>query len=196
MLMVMSILWLGMIVCATLFFPHWNKGDGLTASGLEGAKTAIELSFTLGGSLCLWGGISRVMEVSGLQKKMANFFRPFFCKVFPVSSCDEDALCYLSANFTANLLGLGNAATPLGIAATKRIKAKSGVDYATDELCRLVVMNTASIQLIPTTVASLRASLGGSSPMDILPAVWLTSLCSVMAGLLAAYGLQRVWGNP
>ncbi|MBQ3216703.1 MAG: spore maturation protein A, partial [Oscillospiraceae bacterium] len=84
-----------------------------------------------------------------------------------------------------------NAATPMGIETVKRMKTLSGSESATDEMCRLIVMNTASIQLLPTTVASVRASLGAASPFDILPAVWLTSVCSVSAGIIAAKLMGR-----
>ena len=98
----------------------------------------------------------------------------------------------LSANVSANLLGLGNAATPLGIrAATRMAQGCGGV--ASDELCRLVVLNTASIQLLPTTVAAVRSAHGCAAPPDILPSVWLSSLLSVTAGLLAARGMQALW---
>ena len=99
----------------------------------------------------------------------------------------------LSANICANLLGLGNAATPMGIQAVKRLQDPTRPDYATDELCRLVVMNTASIQLLPTTVAAVRQSAGCASPFDILPCVWVSSMLSVSAGLMAAKLLGRVW---
>ena len=98
---------------------------------------------------------------------------------------------YLTANVAANLLGLGNAATPMGIAAVRRMQQHSGSARATDEMCRLIVLNTASIQLLPTTVAAVRAANGAAAPFDILPAVWLTSVCSVTAGLLAAFLFGR-----
>ena len=97
----------------------------------------------------------------------------------------------LCGNFTANLLGLGNAATPMGIAAVEKMKQG---DTATDEMCRLIVLNTASIQLLPTTVAAVRASLGAAQPFDILPAVWVTSLLSASAGVLAAWVMGKCHG--
>lgn len=89
--------------------------------------------------------------------------------------------------------GLGNAATPLGVRAAQRMRALSGAAGASDEMCLLVVMNTASLQLIPSTVAAVRARLGAAHAFDILPAVWLASACSVAAGILAARGLKRCW---
>ena len=100
---------------------------------------------------------------------------------------------YLSGNVCANLLGLGNAATPLGIQAARRLA--EGRTTANNQLCRLIVLNTASIQLIPTTVAAVRAAAGSASPFDILPAVWVTSLCSAGAGVTAAWLLGKVWSD-
>ena len=134
----------------------------------------------------VFGALGKAMEQSGLMKKLGRLLRPIFRRLFPRTAADEEALGYLSANVAANVLGLGNAATPMGIAAVKRMKAISGSSTASDEMCRLIVMNTASIQLLPTTVASLRASLGAKSPFDILPAVWISSVLSLSAGLLAA----------
>lgn len=108
------------------------------------------------------------------------------------ASREPETLAAVSANVSANLLGLGNAATPLGIRAARRM-ARGTDGTADDELCRLVVLNTASLQLLPTTVAGVRAACGCRTPFDILPAVWLSSAISVTAGLLAARLLQRVW---
>ena len=105
-----------------------------------------------------------------------------------------ERLAAISANLSADLLGLGNAATPLGIRAACRM-SRGCKGTASDELCLLVVLNTASIQLLPTTLAGVRASLGAADPFDILPAVWLTSLLSVLAGLLAAKLFARLWRN-
>ena len=100
---------------------------------------------------------------------------------------------FLCANLSTNLLGLGNAATPMGINAVRRMQAVSGTAEATDDMCLLIVMNSASVQLIPSTVAALRASLGAASAFDILPAVWLASSVSVTSGILAARLLRRWW---
>jgi spore maturation protein A len=99
----------------------------------------------------------------------------------------------LSANVCANLLGLGNAATPMGIRAVKRLRNPEHPTLATDGMCRLVVMNTASIQLLPTTVAAVRAGAGCAAPFDILPCVWISSILSVTAGLGATFALEKVW---
>ena len=126
------------------------------------------------------------MRVCGLTDGLARAFRPLMRRLLPEASRDSETLAAVSANVSANLLGLGNAATPLGIQAARRMARGCG-GVASDELCRLVVLNTASIQLLPATIASVRAAAGCRTPFDILPAVWFSSVLSVAAGLTAAW---------
>ena len=128
----------------------------------------------------------------GLADKLATLFRPFLTRLLPRASRDPETLAAVSANISANFLGLGSAATPLGIRAVRRM-SRGGGNTADDELCTLVVLNTASIQLLPTTVAAMRTAGGCASPLDILPCVWLASVLSVTAGLGAAKLLSRIW---
>ncbi len=153
---------------------------------LEGTSAAVELSLSLAGPICLWSGLQCAMERSGISNTVAQAFSPLLRRLFPKSAADPLACAAISQNMSANLLGLGNAATPMGIRAITRMRELSGSDTATNEMCRLIVMNTASIQLIPSTVAAARASLGAPEPYTILPAVWLSSILSVTVGLLAA----------
>lgn len=162
----------------------------VSEAALTGASTAVQLALSLAGPLCLWSGLAHVMEQAGLTEKLAKLLRPLLARLFPQSAADSTAMGHIAANMTANLLGLGNAATPLGIAAVQRMARRAPPGAASDEMCRLIVMNTASIQLIPTTVATVRLANGCATPFDILPAVWVTSLCSVTAGLIAAALLQ------
>ena len=129
----------------------------------------------------------------GLTETLSRLLRPVLHRVFPKTKGDPILAGQLSGNICANLLGLGNAATPMGIEAAKRLRNPSRPDYATDGLCRLIVLNTASIQLIPANVAAVRLSLGCASPFDILPAVWITSVSSAGLGLLMAVLLGKVW---
>ena len=122
---------------------------------------------------------------------LSKLLRPLLHRIFPGSKKDPALGQDLSANICANILGLGNAATPMGVQAALRMVRDPGV--ATDEMCRLIVLNTASIQLIPTSVAAIRVTLGCATPFDILPMVWLTSICSAFAGLFAAWLLSKVW---
>lgn len=187
----MSRLLCGMLLLSVLAAVLTGNGQTMSSAAMEGAQQAIKVTLTLAGPLCLWSGVGALLRRSGLSKHLTVLLRPLLSRLFPTAYRDAEASECISANVTANLLGLGNAATPMGIAAVRRMKLLSRQDTATDELCRFVVLNTASVQLLPTTVASLRAAAGAAKPFDILPAVWLTSICSVTAGLLCARLLQR-----
>ena len=126
-----------------------------------------------------------MLGILTLAPVLARLLRPVLRRLYPDFARDREVMDSISANVSANLLGLGNAATPLGIQAARRMARGCG-GTASDELCLLVVLNTASIQLLPATIASVRSASGSETPFDILPAVWLASILSVTVGLLAA----------
>ena len=183
--MAMAWVWSGMVIFSLIFALCTGNLDAVSAAALEGADSAVRLGISMAGVLCLWSGVMEVMNACGLSAGLARTFRPLLRRLLPDASRDGETLAAVSANVSANLLGLGNAATPLGIQAARRM-AHGCHGAASDELCTLVVLNTASIQLIPATVGSLRAAMGSAAPFDILPAVWLSSVLSVTAGLAAA----------
>ena len=185
--------WAGAVLLGTVFAVWTGQGGEAAAAVTEGAVKAVELCIAMAGPLALWAGLGRLMERVGLTDVLARLLSPVLGRLFPASRTDPELAGQLSSNVTANLLGLGNAATPAGIRAAGRLRDPKDPDRATDGLCRLVVMNTASIQLLPTTVAAVRQSAGCASPFDILPCVWVSSILSVSAGLLAAKILGRVW---
>ena len=168
-----------------------GNGGKLAASIPQGAQAGITLSISIAGSLCLWTGVGKLMEKSGLTGKLSRVLMPLIGRIFPTAKKDQRFASAISANICANFLGLGNAATPMGIQAAKALSR--GQICASGELCRLVVLNTASIQLIPATVAAVRANLGASAPFDILPAVWITSISSASLGLASAWILEKLW---
>ena len=190
--MAMSIIWTAMVVVSILGGLLLGNGGAVAAAAVEGAGAAVELCLTMAGILCLWMGVMEIMKRSGLADKLSRLLRPILCRLYPAFKGDKETMDAVSANVSANLLGLGNAATPLGIQAARRMAGRTpGV--ASDSLCMLVVCNTASIQLIPTTVASVRLAAGCATPFDILPAVWIASAISVTVGVAAAKVLARVW---
>ena len=189
--MVMSWVWAVLVGISVICAAVTGNIRGLSGAVMQGAQRGVTLSISLAGSLCLWAGIGKVMEKLGLTAGLARLLRPGIVRLFPAAAEDSALAASLSANICANFLGLGNAATPPGMEAARRLAARSP-QIASDELCRLVVLNTASIQLIPANVAALRSSLGCSTPFDILPAVWITSLCSAGLGLAAAWWLGRM----
>ena len=190
--MAMTWIWTGMVVLSLVFGLFTGNLDAVADAAMDGAASAVELSVSMAGILCLWSGVMEIMNVCGLSAGLARAFRPILRRLMPQASRDEKTLAALSANVSANLLGLGNAATPLGIEAVRRMERKCP-GTASDAMCMLVVCNTASIQLIPTTVASVRAAAGSSSPFDILPAVWLASALSVGVGISACKLFARIW---
>ena len=190
--MVMSWVWTGIVAFSILAAALSGNISALSAAVPKGSQAGISLAISMAGSICLWTGVGRLMEAAGLTSKLSKLLRPVLGRVFPSVKKDPLLENYLSANVCANFLGLGNAATPMGIQAAQRL-AKGHNGIADDELCRLIVLNTASIQLIPANVAAVRSSLGCSTPFDILPAVWVTSLCSAGLGIAMAWLLGRLW---
>jgi len=185
--MVLSWVWMGMVFVSALFAAANGRTGALGAAMAEGGAAAVEMGIRMLGGIMLWSGVMEVMERSALTAALSRSLRPLLGRLFPASREDDALARSLSCNLSANLLGLGNAATPAGIRAAVRLKDR-GDDR---QLCRLVVMNTASVQLIPATVAALRSSLGARDPYDILPAVWMASLISVSVGLAAERLLSR-----
>jgi len=189
----MSWIWTGIIAISVIFSTLLGKGADLAAAVPAGAQAGVTLAISMAGAVCLWTGVGKLMEKAGVTEYLSALLRPLMKRVFPTTKTDQQLSNYLSANICANFLGLGNAATPMGILAVKQMQDPNNPARASDEMCRLIVLNTASIQFIPATVAAVRASLGSSAPFDILPAVWITSICSAGLGLTAAILLGKVW---
>ncbi len=190
--MVMSWIWTGMVAISLVASMSLGTGSAVSASVQKGAQAGITLAMSMAGSICLWTGVGKLMDKAGLTAILSRLLRPLLSRIFPSVKKDKQLENHLSANVCANFLGLGNAATPMGIQAAQRL-ARGCNGVANDELCKLIVLNTASIQLIPANVAAVRSGLGCSTPFDILPAVWLTSLCSAGLGVTAAWLLGKVW---
>ena len=190
--MAMSVIWTVMVGAAVICGLVTGRGEAVALAALEGAASGVELCLSMAGVLCLWMGVMEVMRRSGLAAGLSRLLRPVLRRLYPDFADDKCVMDTVSANVSANLLGLGNAATPLGLEAA-RLMAQRSPGIASDSLCMLVVCNTASIQLIPTTVASIRAAAGCAAPFDILPAVWLASAVALVVGLLAAKLFAGVW---
>lgn len=198
------------------------RGDAAAVSNgiITSCGDAVALAITLCGVICLWSGIMRVAQTSGLTGIIAKILSPLLSKLFKGIDRKGKAMQYIILNVTANLLGLGNASTPFGIAAMKELEKEehddtfekrsekmSGTvssscmkkdtpfpeDTATDNMILFTVLNTASLQLIPTTAAALRLRHGSSAPMEILPAVWVVSVVNLLLTLTAAKVLGKIY---
>ena len=178
----------GMILLSLVFGLVNGRLGEVSAAAVEGAGQGVTLTISLAGVLCLWSGVMEVLRRTGAAAWLSRRLRPVLSRLFPQGSRDPEFLEHLSANVSANLLGLGNAATPYGIAAARRLTLRP---ESSRELGRLVVLNASSLQLLPTTVAGVRATLGAESPFDLLPAVLLSSAAALTVGLLVCRLLER-----
>lgn len=190
--MLLGRLFTGMLALSLLCGAATGRMGEVSAAALAGAGEAAALLLQIGGALALWSGVMELMGRSRVGDALARLLRPALRRLLPKACRDSETLALLAANLSANILGLGNAATPPGLAAARRM-ARGTEGIASDELCRLVVLNSCSVQLIPAAAAALRAAYGSAAPLDILPAVWLASAASLAAGLGAARILEGLW---
>lgn len=159
----------------------------LSSAVIDGAESAVQLILRLVSMLCLWGGIMEIGDKAGLTAVFSKVMYPVVSLIFPRLKKERYVLEAISMNITANVLGLGNAATPLGLEAMRRLQSvNSNTSYASDEMVVFVVMNTAAMHIIPTTVATMRGQYGSSDPMEIMPAAFLSSFCALAAAIVVA----------
>ncbi len=164
-----------------------GKIDNLSAAVIDGAESAVQLLLRLVSMLCLWGGVMEIAEESGMTKVFSKILSPFVGLIFPRLRKEKYALEAITMNITANILGLGNAATPLGLEAMRRLQdINEDRSMASNEMVVFVVMNTAAMHIIPTTVATMRGQYGSVKPMEIMPAAFLTSFCALAAAVVVA----------
>lgn len=187
----MNYLWVILILFSVVCAAVTGRMPQLSAAVFSGAKNAVTLVVETAGMMCLWTGLMKVAERGGFAEAVAKVIRPAVRRLFPSCAENGKAARAVSMNITANLLGLGNAATPLGIAAMKELRKTSPASTASNDMVMFVVINASSLQLLPTYMATLRAQYGSASPLDVLPAVWMTSAAALAAAVTAAFALQR-----
>lgn len=183
----LNTVWSFIVVLSIICSICLGNSTGLSSAFINSAASAVELIITLAGVICLWSGIMRIASKSGLTELFAKIFSPILRPLFPHLDRNGEAFKYITMNLTANLLGLGNTATPLGLKAMAELqKQNGGRDTAGDEMVIFVVMNTASMQLLPTMLGSLRQSYGSNAPFEIIVPVWLSSGCALAVALIFA----------
>lgn len=188
----MNTVWALCILFSYIYSFFAGTTEAVTAAVFSGAEKAVELVLSLLGMMCLWTGLLSLAEASGLTKKVEHLLSPLIRFLFPTLPEKSPAGSAIVMSITANLLGLSNAATPLGLAAMEKLQKKNLTpDTATDEMCMFVVLNTASITLIPTTLLTLRTNAGSAYPFEIMVPVWICSFLSVSAGIFAAKFLGK-----
>ena len=180
----LNILWGIFIIISFVASLITGNTAELSTGIIDGASESVSLIITMGAMICLWSGIMEIAQKSGFTNLLAYCLSPVITRLFPEYKNDKSITGAISMNITANLLGLGNAATPFGLEAIKLMHKHDNIsDTASKSMATFVVLNTASIQLLPTTVAALRRAAGSADPMDILPFVWISSACALFVGL-------------
>lgn len=188
----LNLIWGGMILISLAVSLFTGQLEQTAAAAVTGAASGVETCFSLLGILCLWTGLTKIGERAGLVSLMSRLLRPVLRFLFPDLKEDSPAGGSIVMNMVANLLGMGNAATPLGIKAMQDLsKLNRNRSTASNAMCMLVVINTASIQLLPTTLISLRQTYGSTAPGEIIVPVWIVSICALLAGVTVAKLLER-----
>ena len=182
-----------MLIASVIFGAATGQIKQVSEAALNSCVEAVNLFLYLLGGMCMWGGLMRIAEKTGITDTLSKLFRPVLKHIFKGLDLDGKAFHAVCMNITANLLGLGNAATPLGLEAMRRLEQEEQPGEVTSRnMIMFVILNTASITLIPTTAASMRLKHGSSAPMEILPCVLVTSACALAAGLISAEALEGI----
>ncbi len=183
----MNYIWAGMIFLSLVFSLFTGNTQEVSQSLISGAGEAVELLLSILGVLCFWSGIMEIAKRAKITDMLAMIFAPVLSPLFPCVDKSSEAMHCISLNISANLLGLGNAATPFGLQAMKELQKLNPIrDRASDSQVVFVVMNTASLQLLPTTLCAYRASFGSESPFEVIPCVWLSSAVALLVGITVA----------
>lgn len=182
----MNYIWAGLMLFSLVVAAFTGRLDATMQAAFTGANQAITVVLGFIGVMSLWTGLMRIAERSGLTKVFARAIRPLGRLIFPRLEPDSPAFSAISMNMVANMLGLANAATPLGLKAMQELEKRSRTPgIATHEMCAFVVLNTASIQLIPSTLIGIRASMGSAAPAEVILPIWMVSFTAAAVGIAA-----------
>ena len=181
----LNILWPIFIIISIVYAIFSGNVENLNNSIFESTQNALNLTLTLLGMTCLWSGIMEVASKTKIIYYLAKILKPIMKKLF--SNLDEVSYNNITMNIIANILGLGNAATPLGLKAMNELqKDNRNKERLSDNMLMLIVLNTASLQVIPTTVIAIRSSLGSQNPTRIIFPVWISTICAAVVGITCA----------
>ena len=184
----MNYVWSALVIISLVFAFFNGTLEETMQAGLAGAGSAFPVLLSFAGIMCFWSGILKVAEVSGAVKFCEKLLSPIVHRIFPKTQAKD----HITMNIIANLLGMGNAATPAGISAMKKLDEENGkAEHPSREMSRFAVLNTASLQLIPTTVITLLASFGDKNPYRIVPLIWISSAVSLLSALFADFLLSK-----
>lgn len=192
----LNYIWMGLLLIGFIAGIANGRIDEVTKAAMDSAQSAVTVCIGLLGVMCLWTGLMKIAEKSGLVTAIGRVVRPVLSFLFPDIPKDHPALGAIVMNLVANFMGLGNAATPLGLKAMKELQTlNNDKKTATDSMCMFLVLNTAAIQLIPANIIALRTAEGSKKPAEIIVCIWIASVCATIMGVIAAKLLSRVWND-
>ena len=188
----LNIIWPVFIIISFIYAILNGRASEVNNSVFESTKSAVELSISLLGTICLWNGIMQIASKTSIVKHLSKILNPIMKKLFPDIKKEEKVHEEITMNIIANIMGLGNAATPLGLKAMKSMQKKNNdKNKLSNSMAIFIVLNTASIQLIPTTVIAIRSSLGSANPTAMIVPVWIATICAAIAAVLSAKLLMK-----
>ncbi|MBA2431271.1 MAG: nucleoside recognition protein, partial [Chthoniobacterales bacterium] len=189
----LNYIWLGLVLLAVIIGGWTDRLKDVTDGAFDGARTAVTIALGLIGIMALWLGVMRLAERAGLVQKIARGLRPLMRRLFPEVPPEHPAMGSMVMNMAANMLGLGNAATPLGLRAMRDLETlnrRPGV--ATNAMCMFLAINTSSVQLIPTTAIAILITAGSTRATEIIGTAFLATICSTIVGVSAAKFFEKV----
>jgi spore maturation protein A len=190
---VLNAVWIGLIVVAVVVGAATGRLDAVTKAAFDSARGSVELAIGLVGVMALWLGVMKIAEEAGLARALARLLRPVARRLFPDIPADHPALAAILLNVSASWLGLGNAATPLGLKAMEELQTLNPAkDTASNAMVTFLALNTSSITLVPATVIAVRVALGSANPTEIVAPTILASACATVVAVSAAKLLERL----
>lgn len=188
----LNFIWPLFIIISFIYAFFNGRVAEVNNSIFESTKSAVDLSISLLGTICLWNGIMQIASETKIVKHLSKMLNPIMKKIFPDIKKEEKVHKEITMNIIANIMGLGNAATPLGLKAMKSMqKNNQDKNKLSNSMAMLIVLNTASIQLIPTTVIAIRSSLGSNNPTAMIIPVWVATICAAVAAVISAKLLMK-----
>lgn len=188
----LNIIWPAFIIFSVGYAFFTGNIEKVSNGIFDSAESAVELTLTFFGTICLWNGVMQIAKQTSLMQKLTKFLKPLIHFLFPELKNHQKAKEDISINIVANLLGLGNAATPLGLKAMQTMQQENPKkDTLSNSMAMFIVLNTASLQLIPTNVIAIRSSLGSNSPSGIILQVWVATIVAAVVGITATKILEK-----
>lgn len=190
----MTYIWSAMIIISFISAGITGRMDETVNAMIGGTQTAVSTLISFAGAMCFWTGIMKIAENSGIADFLCRLISPVVKRLFP--SAGEKARYYISMNLTADLLGMGNASTPMGMLASEELDRENKMpSRPSDDMCMLVVLNTTCFQLIPSTIIALRGAAGTNDPASIILPIWFASAVSVAVGVAAVKAMCFLSGR-